>query len=193
MNIRFLLVVILLLTAVATTGCSDYQVSPLASAARRGDAAGIADLIRRGASTEEGTGVNNWTPLQHAIDKNQAQAAFALIEAGRANPNLTTTDTTPLMMAARNGQEEIVRGLLKRGADPKEKARSTLPSPPREENAKPPPSQPYSPKRPNSPAKPVSSKPAQGCRRASAPFSLARSKYILWTHRWTHRLPPLGL
>ncbi len=118
MNIRFLLVVILLLTAVATTGCSDYQVSPLASAARRGDAAGIADLIRRGASTEEGTGVNNWTPLQHAIDKNQAQAAFALIEAGRANPNLTTTDTTPLMMAARNGQEEIVRGLLKRGADP---------------------------------------------------------------------------
>ena len=76
-NIRFLLVVILLLTAVATTGCSDYQVSPLASAARRGDVAGIAVLIRRGASTEEGTGVNNWTPLQHAIHKNQAQAAFA--------------------------------------------------------------------------------------------------------------------
>ena len=44
-------------------------------------------------------------PLLHAIHENQAQAAFALIDAGA-------------VMAAGYGQEEIVRGLLKRGADP---------------------------------------------------------------------------
>jgi ankyrin repeat protein len=74
-------------------------------------------MIQRGASTEEGSGVNNWTPLQHAVHKNQARAAFALIDAG-AKPDSTRGDVTPLMMAAGYGQEEIVRGLLRRGADP---------------------------------------------------------------------------
>ena len=108
---------LLVLFTIAVAGCSNYQVSPLAGAARRGDVAAIGSLIRRGASTEEGSGVNNWTPLLHAIHKNQAKAAFALIDAG-ADPNYTRSETTALMMAAGYGQEEIVGGLLKRGADP---------------------------------------------------------------------------
>jgi Ankyrin repeats (3 copies) len=98
--------------------CSTYRESRLAGAARRGDAEGVVELIRRGASTEEGSGVNSWTPLMHAINKNQAVAAFALIDHG-ANPNFTNGDTTPLMLAAGYGQEKMVRGLLKRGADPR--------------------------------------------------------------------------
>ena len=102
------------------TGCGKHEITPLAAAARTGDIAAIRSLIRGGAAPNEGSGVNGWTPLMHAIHKRQAAAAFALVEEG-ADANLACCGTTALAMAAGYGQAEIVRGLLQRGANPRQK------------------------------------------------------------------------
>ena len=66
-------------------------------------------------------GVNNWTPLMHAVHKNQAGTARVLIEGGAEVDARGPHDETALMMAAGYGQEEMVRLLLKAGADPSRK------------------------------------------------------------------------
>ena len=56
-------------------------------------------------------GVNNWTPLQHAIHKNQPAAVRALLEA-----HADVSDA--LDMAAGYGYADIVKMLLDAGAEP---------------------------------------------------------------------------
>ena len=61
-------------------------------------------------------GVNGWTPLMHAVHKNQTGTARVLIEGGAEADARGPHDETALMMAAGYGQEEMVRLLLKAGA-----------------------------------------------------------------------------
>jgi ankyrin repeat protein len=92
-------------------------VSPLIGAARSGDVDQIKQLVASGADVNGPGGVNHWTPLMHAIHKNQAGSVTALLAAG-ADPNAVSGRTTALIMAAGYGQADIVRILLEHGANP---------------------------------------------------------------------------
>ena len=105
-------------------GCSRPELPPLARAAREGDVAAIASLLKAGADVDAPSGVNGWTPLLHAIHKRQGGAVKALLAAGAAVDGPRThaawaRGVTPLMMAAGYGQLEIVEALLAAGADPR--------------------------------------------------------------------------
>jgi ankyrin repeat protein len=89
----------------------------LIAAARSGDTAQIKQLAAAGADLNAPGGVNNWTPMMHAIHKNQARAVEALLAAG-ADPNIVSGRTTALIMAAGYGQADIVQILLNHGAIP---------------------------------------------------------------------------
>jgi ankyrin repeat protein len=80
--------------------------------------AAIAALAGRGAAVNgRDEGPNHWTPLQHAVHKNQPGAVRALLAAG-ADPDAGDQGgTTPLIMAAGYGQLESVELLLAAGAD----------------------------------------------------------------------------
>ena len=88
-------------------------------AARTGRADSIAELVRAGVDpNQQDSGVNNWTPLLHAVHKNQLGAVRALLAAG-ADPNQSNPKgITPLMLACSQGEGEIVDVLLSTGADP---------------------------------------------------------------------------
>jgi uncharacterized protein len=105
--------------AVILTGCavSAAHITPLAAAARRGDAAAIHDLVSRGADPNEPAGSNGWTPVMHAIHKHQNEAVTALIDAGADVNRATVAGQTALMMAAGYGYADVVQILLRRGAD----------------------------------------------------------------------------
>jgi hypothetical protein len=104
-------------------GCGlGEAVSPLISAARDGDVETVKRLAAARVDLDEPGGVNHWTPLMHAIHKNQAGAVEALLEAG-AHVNAVSGNTTALILAAGYGQADIVRILLTHGADPKLAAR----------------------------------------------------------------------
>ena len=99
-------------------GCVRQEVSPLASAARIGDVRAIEALAGSGSSLNGRSGVNGWTPLMHAIHKNQPASVRALLEAG-ANPDaMSPRGVTPLMMAAGYGFDEIIDLLLAHHANP---------------------------------------------------------------------------
>jgi ankyrin repeat protein len=101
------------------TGCGlGEAVSPLISAARDGNVEQIKRLVAARVDVNEPGGVNHWTPLMHAIHKNQAGAVEALLEAG-AQVNVVSGNTTALILAAGYGETDIVRMLLSHGADPK--------------------------------------------------------------------------
>jgi ankyrin repeat protein len=115
-----------LLAAFAVACGREDEMPPLVRAAREGDVATIATLLKAGAAVDARAGVNGWTPLQHAIHKNQAAAVKALLAAGadaNAGSSPSSSDhasgVTPLMMAAGYGQLEVVLALLAAGADPR--------------------------------------------------------------------------
>src|SRR5712692_6730007 len=91
------------LTAVLVilAGCGDSRpITSLIAAAREGETAAIRALIQSGADPNERGGVNDWTPLMHAIHKNQYRAVIALLDDG-ADPNAKTrSGNTALIMAA---------------------------------------------------------------------------------------------
>ena len=121
---RLVSVAALAAAAAVAAGCLRRELPALHMAARRGDVAAIRLLLQAGADIEAPAGVNDWTPLQHAIHKRRTASAKVLLEAG-ADPNGRRGQTgsargiTPLMMAAGNGQLEIVQALLAKGADPR--------------------------------------------------------------------------
>jgi ankyrin repeat protein len=101
----------------ALAGCARYDVSPLAGAARSGDREAIRRLAW-GDQLNSASGVNGWTPLEHAVHKNQPGSVEELLAQG-ANPNAADRNgRTPLIMAAGYGEADIVRLLLAHGADP---------------------------------------------------------------------------
>ena len=100
---------------------------PLIAAARDGNAAAVREIVKSGGDPNAEYGGLNWTPLMHAIYKNQIGSVKALLDSG-ADVNKTGDDeteprtkqerVTPLMMAAGYGYTPIVELLLRRGADP---------------------------------------------------------------------------
>ncbi|MEA2602273.1 MAG: uncharacterized protein QOF89_3265 [Acidobacteriota bacterium] len=89
-------------------------------ASRTGRADSIAELVRAGVDpNQQDSGPNGWTPLMHAIHKDQLGSVIALLSAG-AEPDLASPKgLTPLMLAAAQGEGEIVEELLANGADPR--------------------------------------------------------------------------
>lgn len=96
------------------SGCV-MRISPLAAAARRGDVPEIDRLIAAGADPHQGSGVNGWTPLLHALHKGQEAAALRLMRESRA-PSAELDEA--LFMASGYAQTAMVEALLTAGADP---------------------------------------------------------------------------
>ena len=90
----------------------------LIAAARAGRAEAISILLRSGADPNHHAGRNDWTPLMHAIHKNQKRSVEALLDGGADVNAKNNAGMTALMMAAGYGYADIVRELLARGADP---------------------------------------------------------------------------
>lgn len=99
------------------TGCTLVPPSPLASAAREGNLVAIRRLDKSGAGLNEPSGVNGWTPLHHAVHKNQPAAVRLLLELGADANARVPHSVTPLMMAAGYGYDAIVRILIEHHAD----------------------------------------------------------------------------
>jgi hypothetical protein len=111
---------LVILCGLSLAGCGYLYgpISPLISAARSGDVPEIRRLARSGANLNESGGINGWTPLMHAVHKEQLGSVRALLEAG-ADVDRHAGGTTALIMAAGYGYTAIVEELLKHGADPR--------------------------------------------------------------------------
>jgi hypothetical protein len=106
------------LAASMLIGCAIRPDNPLIGAARSGDAQAIARLLAHGADANQRWGVNGWTPLMHAIHKNQQASVEALLSGGADVNARGNQGITALMMAAGYGYADIVQLLLDKGADP---------------------------------------------------------------------------
>jgi hypothetical protein len=107
----------------AGCGFLSGPISPLITAARSGDVAKIDKLAASGADVDAPGGVNGWTPLMHAVHTNQPGSVEALLNKGAA-VDLHAGGTTALIMAAGYGYTDIVKILLRHGADPHAAARN---------------------------------------------------------------------
>jgi uncharacterized protein len=97
---------------------SATPISPLIAAARDGDTGQIASLVASGANVNQRGGVNDWTPLMHAVHKNQLAAVRALLDVG-ADINATAGARgrdTALSLAIVQSETEIAALLRARGA-----------------------------------------------------------------------------
>jgi len=103
--------------ALALGACGWGGETPLSAAARDGHVAALAALLDQGADPNERSGMNDWTVLMHAVHVHQHATVRALLDAG-ADPNLVVGESTALLMAAGQGDEEMVGLLLDAGADP---------------------------------------------------------------------------
>lgn len=115
------------LTLLAGCFASSREMPPLIVAAREGDGPAIRELVKRGSDPNAAYGALNWTPLMHAISRNQIESVKALLDSGadvnktgdyETEPRTKQLRVTPLMMAAGFGYTPIVELLLRRGADP---------------------------------------------------------------------------
>ncbi len=93
-------------------------LTALIISARGGSTSAIQVLLRHHADPNLRGGVNAWTPLMHAVHKNHADAARALLDGGARVDDRGRSGETALMMAAGYGYTPIVELLLDRGADP---------------------------------------------------------------------------
>ncbi|MBU0783204.1 MAG: ankyrin repeat domain-containing protein [Gammaproteobacteria bacterium] len=75
----------------------------------------VATLLVKGA--KQGAG-GQWTALHNAAASGSAKSLELLVNAGGEVDVLSPNETTPLMMAAREGREDAVRTLIKLGANP---------------------------------------------------------------------------
>jgi hypothetical protein len=94
------------------------SMPPIIGAARDGDTTRLGKLLHDGADPDVIAGVNNWTPLMHAIHKNQAGSVRVLLHNGAHVDARGGRGMTALIMAAGYGYDGIVRMLLDAGADP---------------------------------------------------------------------------
>jgi uncharacterized protein len=86
---------------------------------RAGCVPAVEMLLRHGADPNLRGGVNGWTPLMHAVHKNQPGAAQALLDGGAQVDSRGRSGETALMMAAGYGYTPLVELLLERGANPR--------------------------------------------------------------------------
>ena len=75
----------------------------------------VAALLAKGATIG---GDGQWTALHNAAASGSSESIELLVKAGAKIDVLSPNDTTPLMMAAREGREASARVLLKLGANP---------------------------------------------------------------------------
>ena len=106
------------------SGCAPHRpqqggLTALIVSARAGDVPAVEALLRHGADPNLRGGVNNWTPLMHAVHKNQIGAVEALLDGGAQVDRRGRSGETALMMAAGYGYTPIVELLLERGANPR--------------------------------------------------------------------------
>jgi ankyrin repeat protein len=109
---------LLAITLLLVSCGSRTSIPPLIQAARAGRVDLIPSLVKQGADPNERAGVNGWTPLMHAIHKNQKGSIIALLDAGADVNGRGADGSTALMMAAGYGYTDMVNLLLDRGADP---------------------------------------------------------------------------
>lgn len=102
--------VAVLLTIVLVGACAHVPVSPLAAAARAGDLIEIDRLLATGADINEGSGVNNWPPVIHAVHKGQVKALEHLLDRGAAADQAVRDRA--LDLARGSGDEAEVRAVL---------------------------------------------------------------------------------
>ena len=101
----------------ATTRMGGY--TPLTLAAKNGNAAMIAALVKGGADVNSTTSTGV-TPLMLAAQSGRADAVKTLIDSGaNVNAKETVRDETALMFAATNNRTDAMAVLLKHGADVK--------------------------------------------------------------------------
>ena len=86
----------------------------LMMAALKGNRQAARALLQRGAAVNR----PGWTPLHYAAASGDVHIATLLIEHKAELDSRAPTGATPLIMAAQEGKEEIVRLLLARGANP---------------------------------------------------------------------------
>ena len=96
-----------------------HDESPLMGPARAGDTAELRRLAANGADPNERGGVNDWTPLMHAIHTDQIRSVEALLDGGADVNRVAGDGFTALMMAAGYGYTDIVQLLLRRGGNPR--------------------------------------------------------------------------
>ncbi|KQQ45070.1 hypothetical protein ASF61_20770 [Duganella sp. Leaf126] len=77
----------------------------------------VVDLIRRGARINPPTHQPGWTALHYAAAGGSAEITSLLLDHQAAIDAESPSGMTPLMMAAREGQEDAVKVLLARGAN----------------------------------------------------------------------------
>jgi uncharacterized protein len=75
----------------------------------------VSALLNKGAALGE---QGQWTALHNAAASGSRESIELLVRAGAKIDVLSPNETTPLMMAAREGRELAVRTLLKLGANP---------------------------------------------------------------------------
>src|SRR5688572_12082426 len=92
-------------------------MTPLHWAARRGDVAAVAQLIKSGANLEATTRVGSYTPLHIASKEGHGAIVKTLLDAGSNAKAATTSKTTALHLAAGAGSVEAIAALLDHGAD----------------------------------------------------------------------------
>jgi len=94
----------------------DSAFTPLIWAARQGEIAAVRRLVALGADPNRTSGVNDWSPVLHALHKQQTKTALALIELG-ATVN-GRAGQRALAMAVGYGNAEMTRALLALQVDP---------------------------------------------------------------------------
>jgi ankyrin repeat protein len=97
-------------------GAASRAFTPMIWAARAGQVAVIRALAAHGALVDAPGGSNGWSPLQHALHKQQTAAALELIELGADLSG--QPGQRALAMAAGYGNAEVTERLLDRGVDP---------------------------------------------------------------------------
>lgn len=107
---------VILVTLVSfPAACARASLTPLAAAARTGDTAHVRNLIAQGADPALGSGVNDWSPLLHAVHVGRVESVRTLLEFG--GPRARFQRDAALEMAVARGSEPIAAMLLADGAD----------------------------------------------------------------------------